>query len=246
MERLVRIRAKDGKLIYGALWSPSKNLNNRPLVLIVHGMTGNRNESKNRNLAKSLYEKGIASLRISLYSWEPGARSFTECSLIEHADDLNTVYTYLKKKGVTKIVGVGHSLGFPSLLASSVEKLSGIVSWDGTTEAFLRQPTAHKRIRGTKYRFLPWGNDILVGEHMINRVLPRGFSTYAGRLARFGGPLMVFVAEKSILKRALLRECKSYLRCKTVLVRGADHNFTQRGCEEAVVKQTVEFCVELL
>jgi hypothetical protein len=242
MEKTLKIRTKDRKYIYASLWSPHKNITNKPVVVVVHGLTGNRFESKSIHLARMLYKIGIASLRVSLYSWEPGARSFSQSSLITHANDLNRVYEYLRSLKVSTLIGVGHSLGFPCLLASKLNYLSGIVSWDGADESIFKSSIAVKKVPNTKVRYLPWGNEILVGEATINRKRPGDFLSYQQRRALMHGQLLVIAAGNALARAAVVREGKRLSDCELLVIEGADHNFTQVGLEERLIAHTVRFC----
>jgi dienelactone hydrolase len=245
MEKTIKIKAFDGKNIYGSLWNPHKKLAGRPVVIIVHGLGGNRFESKNRNLSRALYDAGIASLRISLYSWETGARSLSKCSLITHSKDINSVYSYLRRSKVSKIIGVGHSLGLPCLLASQTDRLNGLVSWDGTTEHYFNQPIIAKQIRGTALSYLPWGVEVIVGKQTLQRDRPKDFTSYAEQLFKLNGKALFIAAGKGVLVKSMFREFKNLPNCDIQVIQGADHNFTQIGCEEKLIEKTVQFCLKI-
>src|SRR5690348_12972313 len=83
----------------------------QPLVVFVHGLTGKMNEHIFFNGARFLEEHGYASFRFELYDFYADSRKLGECTIQTHADDLDTVVAYFRKRGAKHIFVVGHSYG---------------------------------------------------------------------------------------------------------------------------------------
>src|ERR1700722_40745 len=112
MEKELKIKTPDGKMIYGIL----RGSLSKPLIIHVHGLAGNMNEAMHYNAARYFEKHGFSSFRFNLYSWEKGGRKLHECTFSTHGKDIDTVLKYLESRGARKIFVVGHSYGWPSIL----------------------------------------------------------------------------------------------------------------------------------
>lgn len=101
----------------------------QPVAVMLHGRPGNGNELLQYSGARFLAAHGIATLRLSLYDFEPQTRDLMDCTLETHADDFTVVTQALREKGVPRIFGIGHSYGGLTILRSQVE-LDAAVLWD--------------------------------------------------------------------------------------------------------------------
>lgn len=115
----------------------------QPLIVQVHGLPGSGNELL-PNLAVHYYSnEGFSSLRLFLYDAEPKTRDLADCTLQTHADDFDTVITYLHQRNVPKVFAVGHSYGGATILCSKA-KLDGVVLWDPTHGLVFQDPEVLK------------------------------------------------------------------------------------------------------
>ena len=136
-EETLRIDLPDtnGLHIKGILRGPLS----RPVVVMVHGLPGEGNELLQFLGARYLYEHGLSSLRLYLYSYDDGTRDLVDCTVQTHAYDFDTVVTYLRAKKVSKIFAEGHSYGGLTILRSK-SKLDGAVLWDPSHGLAFRDP----------------------------------------------------------------------------------------------------------
>lgn len=245
IEKTLKLRAPDGHLIYGTYWLPKKVVKGA-MVVIVHGLTGSRDESKNLQTAEALLKMGIPSLRISLYSWEKKARQLLDCTIETHTKDLSLLYRHLQRMGFTKIIAIGHSLGWPVILGSDIRNLTGVISWDGTTEKFLLKGIEAIPLPKTKYLLLKWGNSLLIRKDILQskRIITPNY--YSKALRESAIPWLAVIAEKSILASEWKKELKNFPPGEHYFISKAGHNFTEYGCEEKLVKITVDWCNRVL
>jgi len=128
MEKLFKLRTKDGHNIHGIL-----NFKNRlpnKCVIFVHGLTGKPNNHWFYNAKNYFVQKGYAVIRFYLYTDLPQARQLDQCTLAIHSQDLNQVIDYARRKGFKSLSLVGHSLGGPTILNAKTKNLSSLVFWD--------------------------------------------------------------------------------------------------------------------
>lgn len=124
---LIDLPHTDGLKIKGTL----RGNYSQPLAIILHGRPGSGNELLPYLYARHLSEYGIASLRLSLYSFSKDTRNLLDTSLETDASDFDTAVRYIRSKGVSRVFGVGHSYGGIAILKSQ-EMLDAAVLWDPT------------------------------------------------------------------------------------------------------------------
>ena len=93
------IQTPDGKASY-------------PLVMILHGFTGNKNEPLLTTLADNLEKAGIASIRFDFNGHGESEGNFSDMTVLNEIEDAKKVYNYVSKlQGVTSVSIAGHSQG---------------------------------------------------------------------------------------------------------------------------------------
>ena len=86
MQKQIILDTSDNKKIYG-VWDRADG--ERGLVVVVHGLTGHKNEHIFYNAAKFLNQKGLSVFRFDLYSDETGGRKLHECGMAFLMDNLS-------------------------------------------------------------------------------------------------------------------------------------------------------------
>ena len=83
-----------------------------PLVIIMHGFTGNKEEALLTTLADDLEKDGIASLRFDFNGHGQSEGRFEDMTVPNEIEDAKHVYEYASKlPGVTSVSMAGHSQG---------------------------------------------------------------------------------------------------------------------------------------
>lgn len=136
MEKQLKLRTKDGHIIYGTLNFTSRKSD--LLAIFVHGLTGHPNEHTFHGAAQQFPRKGVDVFRFALYTGEKEGRKMSDCTITTHAQDLDSVVSYYRKK-YRKIAVIGHSLGSPTILMQMYLKLTP--SYYGTPHILLIQKT---------------------------------------------------------------------------------------------------------
>jgi predicted alpha/beta-fold hydrolase len=124
------IDTPDGKKIYGLINTSDKKKNNKA-ILHIHGLTGSQTDYNSTRMALTFPKKGYDVIRANLYYWDKGARSLFDCTIEQHAIDIDTIVKYFKKK-YKKIFATGHSYGGTSLMVSKINQFNAVSLWDPT------------------------------------------------------------------------------------------------------------------
>ncbi|MEO6761223.1 MAG: alpha/beta hydrolase [Candidatus Saccharimonadales bacterium] len=198
-----------------------------PLVIMMHGRPGGGNGLLQYLGARYLYEQGFASLRLSMYSFEPNTRDLLDCKLQTHVDDFETVVDYVRQQGTKTVFGAGHSYGGLTILKSKAQ-LDGAVLWDPShgnywTEHSEPDPEFPEKTVGDIVVGLA-GHGYVVSSAMNQADFAMGDTTTwaAGK----GYPLEIISAEKGELAQL----GKRYIEVadepkRQVVVGGAHHSF---------------------
>jgi len=128
MESPFVLDTPDGFKIYGLLNTSSKKRNTKA-ILHVHGLGQSMHDYNAICLAHSFPSKGYDVIRVNLYHWEKQARRLIDCTISTHANDINLLIKFFKKK-YKKLFCTGHSYGGPSLMSAKVNEFSAISLWD--------------------------------------------------------------------------------------------------------------------
>lgn len=236
MEKVLKIKSSDGKTIHAILRGSLHN----PVIVHVHGLAGNMNEAMHYNAARYFEKAGFSSLRFNLYSWEKGSRKLHESTFSTHGEDIAAVLTYLISQGAKKIFIVGHSYGFPSILHSKNRNFTAVAAWDGSI-----LPTNHvdvpKRIEKPKGRLVDDGYFIIVGEQMAK---DSHTIKSLDLLKTFGQPISFITVDNNTngnLSGAQEMFKATSQQKELVVIKGATHNFSEEGKQEALYKATIKW-----
>lgn len=83
-----------------------------PLVMILHGFTGNKNEPRLTAIANNLEKEGIASIRFDFNGHGDSEGDFQDMTVLNEIEDAKKVYDYVSKlPEVTSVSIAGHSQG---------------------------------------------------------------------------------------------------------------------------------------
>lgn len=240
MEKKIKIKTSDAHVIYGVLNTKEKKSNT--LAVFVHGLTGHPNEHTFYNAAQSFPGKGVDVFRFALYTGEKRGRKLSECTISTHANDLDKVISYFRKK-YQSIAVIGHSLGSPTILKSNTSKVDAIVLWD---PSYLKRGSsdAPKKVKiNDKELYLEeWGT-----EYLLNPAMYQEWNEFDGikelpLVSKLKKPLKVIAAGKGILKEG----SKKYIEVAEepkdlVIIKNASHTFDEEGVEKKLLKETLDW-----
>lgn len=213
----------------------------QPLVIFVHGLTGNMDEHIFYNGARYFARHGIASYRFNLYDWPDGTRKLHACTLRTHASDLDRVVAYFRSRGVRRIIVVGHSYGGPTILLSRVMDFDGVVLWDPSYD--LKHLWSNSRYIRSLHRYmLRWAYEVLVGKAMVEEARTLHSAELFAAIRSLNAPVKIIAAGKGILVCGCRRYFASAHAPKSfVVIPGAGHNFDEPGAEERLLAETLQW-----
>ena len=219
-----------------------------PLVMILHGFTGNKNEKLLRTLADALEAKGAASIRFDFNGHGGSEGDFINMTVLNEIEDAKQVYAYVRDlKWVDGVSIAGHSQG--GVVSSMV---AGELGVDDIKKVVLLAPAAVLRddalrgdIMGFKYDA---GNPPAEGVKIYgDYVLGRNYILTAQTLpiyetaAKFTGPACVIhgTGDRIVPYTYGERYNAGYKNGELHLLEGADHGFT--GFEDEAAAIAVSF-----
>lgn len=130
MEQKFSIDTFDGFKIYGVINTNPKKKNTKA-ILHIHGLTGDVYGYAPTRMALSFPKFGYDVIRIYLYTEKENARRLIDCTIKQHAKDIDTVVKHFQKR-YKKIFATGHSYGGPSLMMSKINQFAAVSLWDPT------------------------------------------------------------------------------------------------------------------
>jgi pimeloyl-ACP methyl ester carboxylesterase len=231
MEQAFVINASDNAEIHGFI-HPSSN-KSRPIVVLVHGLTGHMDEYIHLRLARLLSKEGFSVIRFNQYGDEPRARRFHDSTIRKHVSDTKDVLTYAIKEGYSTIVLAGHSLGSPVAIAATGDLVSGLILIDPTGRPMdrIRDWQTYDAEHGISY--LDWSRRIILGERWIEGAI--SFPDSYLQFANVTCPVQIIAAERA----DQMKYCECYRQAHPEhpviqVVPNATHCFPEEGATEAL------------
>ena len=218
-----------------------------PMVMILHGFTGNKNEKLLTTLADALEAEGIASIRFDFNGHGESEGDFVNMTVLNEIEDARKVFEYVKGLDWVEAVSIaGHSQGgvVTSMLAGELgaEKVKKVVLL--APAAVLRDDAIRGNVMGTTYDA---GNPPESVKIFGKFDLGRGYMLTAQTLPiyetaeKFTGPACMIhgTADRIVPYTYSLSYKKVYASGELNLINGADHGFT--GFEDEAAELAVTF-----
>ena len=226
MEKDIKIKISKNVAVYGRFSGSFK----KSLFIVVHGLPGHFEESLPQGSTRWFAKRGFASFRFNLYGWQNDARQLVDCTLRTHANDLDVIVRYFRRRGVRKIFVAGHSYGGPTVLLSRDQSFDAVVLWDPSyRSSFTKKQYGFpggKYVKELSGYFMKWGVNPIIGERMAKEADALSWDILT---RNFHVPLKIIVAEKGVL----LPGAKYYFRTANApkdfaVMKGATHYFDDR------------------
>lgn len=239
MEKEIKIKTTDKKIIYGTL---KEVKNSDKLIILVHGLTDYQNNHLFFNGRKFFSDKNFSVFTFDLYSWEKDARKFKNCTLKNHSQDLNDVLGYFKEK-FSKIYLIGHSLGCPTILLSNVSVVKAIIFWEPAYDFEKFMKTISKFDDKLGVHLLDGAYETLVRDEMY-KSLTTEFPDCFNLVKRLNKPLKIIAAGKGLLLEGAEKYFKAGTEPKELkIIKGATHGFDEEGKEKELFDETLSWLV---
>jgi pimeloyl-ACP methyl ester carboxylesterase len=229
MERAFIINTSDSAEIHGFLHPASSKA--RPMVVLVHGLTGHMEEYIHVRLSRLLNEQGFSVIRFNQYGDEPRARKFHNSTIRQHVSDTRDVLAYAIKEGYSTIVLAGHSLGSPVAIAAADASVKGLILIDPTGRLTDRIKDWQTYDPEHKISDLNWSRRIILGERWIEDA--KSFSDSYLQFAKVACPVQIIAAERAEQMQYCERYREAHPEHPVIqVVPNATHCFPEEGATE--------------
>ena len=206
-----------------------------PLVMILHGFTGNKNETLLTTLADDLEKSGIASIRFDFNGHGESDGAFQDMTVLNEIEDAKKVYNYvIKLPEVTSVSITGHSQGgvVTSMLAGELgtDKVKAIALM--APAAILREDAIRGNLFNVTYDSLNPPEYVEVfGGHKIGRNYIKTAQTMPiyETAEKFQGPAFMIhgTGDTVVPYTCSLHYEHIYPKSELALLPAFDHSFTQ-------------------
>jgi len=240
MEKDLKIKLDAKHSVYGRF----EGSLDKPLFIVVHGLPCSMYEGLYEQATKWFVKHGYATFRFNMYSWQKDSRQLIDSTLRSHADDLDAIVRYFRKRGVKKIYVAGHSFGGPTILLSRDQDIDAAVLWDPSYDiSFAKMKYGYpggEFVRSLNGYFMRWGANVIIGKAMADEV---DHLKWDELTAQFHVPLKIFAAGNGILIQGTKRYIKKANAPKSLaIIKGATHYFDDRpGMREKVYKMSMQW-----
>ena len=218
-----------------------------PMVMILHGFTGSKNEKLLTTFADALEAEGIASIRFDFNGHGESEGDFVNMTVLNEIEDAKHVYEYVKALDYVASVSIaGHSQGgvVTSMTAGQIgaEKVKRVVLF--APAAVLRDDAIRGNVMGTAYDAgNPPESVKIFGKYDLGRdymVTSQTLPIYE-TAAKFTGPACIIhgTGDRIVPYTYGERYDKIYADSELHLIDGADHGLT--GYEDEAAKMAVNF-----
>lgn len=221
-----------------------------PMVILMHGFMGSKDEDMWVKIASSLQDKGYASIRFDFNGHGESEGAFENMTVLNEIDDAKCVYDYVSKLPyVSDISAVGHSQGgvVASMFAGDLgkDKLAKLVLL--APAAVLREDAIRGSIMGATFNSLnPPDTVHLYGKYSIGKeYIKTARSLQIFETARkYRGPVCLIHGTGDVVAPYSYSERYQsiYNGATLFLLPAFDHMFSQ-GLNQ-VIDATVEFLTE--
>ncbi len=253
MNEKVYFKNSKGQKLVGILSNPT-NDKDKPIIILCHGFSTNRDSGKNLNLEKIFGDKGISTFRFDFYGHGESEGKFEDITISEAVDDVLNAIKFLKEEGYKRIGLVGSSFGGISglMAASKTNELCVLALFcpvsnykDRDLEKKSEQELKEWKRKG--YRMYVSGD----GRKLkLNYTFFLDYDNNNGYKAaeRVDVPTLIVHgdADESVPVKQSKKTASILKNCKLEIIKGSDHRFSKPEHFDKVLNLISEFIVEHL
>ena len=220
----------DGIKLDAKLDMPAPAEGKHPLVIIIHGFTGYKDEPHLLAVSKALNEIGCATLRVDMYGHGASGGEFRNHTLYKWVTNALTVIDYARSLDfVTDIYLCGHSQGGLTVMLAAAMKHDAIKGMIAMSPAWMIPEAAR--------------NGTLLGESFDPEHIPDELPAWGGRtlggnyvrvaqtihveeaIDRYTGPVLIVHGDQdgAVPVEYGIRAAQRYRNSKLVLIQGDGH-----------------------
>jgi dipeptidyl aminopeptidase/acylaminoacyl peptidase len=222
------------------------------MIVLVHGFSSNKYTANFLKLKDILNSKGISSFRFDVWGHGESEGRFEEITITEAVDNILQAIKFLKSLGYWKIGLVGSSFGgIASIVTVSRRSdifllaLKSPVSNYEEKEITTKSKEELKNWRKTGFRYYESGD----GRKLkLNYSFYEDFKNNDGYKAAHNikAPTIIVHgdADESVPVSQSIKISKLIPDCRLVLIKGANHRYTERSHTQQMLKAISDFIIE--
>ena len=250
MEEQLFFKNSKGDKLSAILSTPTDD-KTKTLVIMVHGFTSNKNTENFVKLTEFLNEKDISSFRFDIYGHGESEGKFEDITITEAVDDILKTINFLKLKGYSKLGLIGSSFGGISsiMTASKTDDLSFLIlkspvsNYEEVEEIRIEYPRMEE---WKKNGFKDYENN---GKKMrLNYTFYEDFKNNNGYEAapKIKIPTLIVHgdADQIVPVEQSLKTSKLIPNCELVIIKGANHRYTEADHTEQMRKAIEDFILK--
>lgn len=222
----------------------------KPIIILVHGFSSNKNTPNFVKLKDILDKKGIATFRFDIFGHGESEGKFEDITITEAVEDILQGIMFLRSKGYSKIGLLGSSFGgISSIMAASKTKdlfmlaLKYPVSdyWEVEKNRFSQKDLDVWKKKG--YRdYEDDGKVLKLGYGFIDDFKNNDACKAAEKIT-IPTQIVHGDADETVPVSQSIIASKIIPNCKLVLVKGANHRYTEGDHAEQMLKGFYDFII---
>ena len=206
---------------------------------MVHGMTRDMNDYVIKYGA-DFFARDYDVYRFNLYGGQDGARDILECTLADHADDINAVLTHFAGS-YDKAFVIGHSYGGPSVMLANPKNITAVSLWEPTFD-LKKWQDEYKNVFHEKDDSFVVGAGVytLIGKPLYASARKLDDAACSKLAKEFTCPVQVVLGGESVLAN-MPHSYHSFNRHKgshQVVIPNAGHCFTEGKTADILLEKT--------
>ncbi|MCR5502769.1 MAG: alpha/beta hydrolase [Lachnospiraceae bacterium] len=220
----------DGIKLHIELAKPESGKDKYPLVIIIHGITGNMNERHLTALSEMFVENGYAALRVDMYGHGESGGAFRDHTYFKWMTNAMTVIDYARSLDfVSDIYLCGHSQGGVTVMLAAALKYENIKGLIALSPSVMRPEQARCGLLfGNKFdpRNIPeefplWADKVLGGNYVrVSRTIH-----VENYIDSYDKPVLIVVGTEDNPELVASCACAAdrYSNCRYVEIKGDTH-----------------------
>ncbi len=234
----------------GILSNPSKNVN-KPIIILCHGFHSNKNRKSYALLSDILNKYKISTFRFDFFGHGESEGKFEDITISEAVDDILQAINFLKQKGYSKIGLFGSSFGgMASIMTASKSNdlfLLALRSPVSNYEKYYKKKFSLSYLDDWKrkgYRYYKEDGKKLRLNYSFLEDFKNNDGWKASTLIKIPTLIIHGDKDKSVPVEQSIKTTKLIPNCRLVLIKGADHRYTNEKHFQRMLKSISDFIIK--
>lgn len=245
----VHFKNSKGNNLCGVLSNPGLD-KDLPIIILCHGFSSSKDAQTYKRLEEIFNNHKISTFRFDFFGHGESEGEFEDITISEAADDILNAISFIKGLGYSRIGLVGSSFGgIASIMAASKTNDLFILA--------LKSPVSdyEKVTMKTKKELGEWKNKgyryYITGEGKKLRLNYSFYEDFRNNDGYKAAPKIIIPtlivhgdADETVPVSQSIKTSKLIPNCKLVLIKGANHRYTEGNHVEQMLKAVSEFIIK--